>query len=80
MSNAHNLVVYLGSGKAGSSFRKKITYEARRRGYVKKNGKVALAPFIKDCLEKEINIVEIPTEESKEDQDAELSRTMDRKR
>lgn len=51
MANSHNLVVYIGSGKSGSDLRKKIEARAKRKGYLTKKGKVALAPYVVDCIQ-----------------------------
>lgn len=60
-SGRYNLVVYLGSGKAGRERRTRLEHAARLHGYVNKKGKVVLAPYVVDKLEDKIQIEELST-------------------
>lgn len=41
-----NLVIYLGTGEKGLQTRQQIEDNARAHGYVNKNGKVKIAPYV----------------------------------
>lgn len=50
MPNSVNIFVYLGSGKEGHDLEDLTQKEAKRRGYVKKNGKANVSPFVVHCI------------------------------
>lgn len=50
MPNSVNIFVYLGSGDEGAELEQLIQKEAKRRGFVKKDGKANMSPFVVHCI------------------------------
>jgi hypothetical protein len=50
MPNSVNIFVYLGSGEIGEELENLIQREAKKRGFIKKNGEANISPFVVHCI------------------------------
>ncbi len=50
MPRSVNIFVYLGSGTAGEKLEEMILKEAKKKGFIKKNGDANVSPFVVHCI------------------------------